>query len=134
MTLPNHRRRVRVAATLLLLFVAGGCAAQTDAGEIAPEEVVARIEAGTAPLLLDVRTPAEFADGHVPGAVNIPHDELAERLNEIEGHQNDEVVVYCERGGRAARARTVLADAGFREIRHLAGDMSAWREAGRPTK
>ena len=89
---------------------------------------------GTAPLLLDVRTPEEYASGHVPGAVNIPHDQLGSRVNEIEAHRDQEVVVYCERGGRAANAAETLEAAGFITIRHLSGDMSAWRDAGLPTE
>lgn len=135
MPLPARRLlRSAVAILLALPLVAGSCAPATSADEIAADDLVARIEAGTAPLLLDVRTSEEFAGGHVPGAVNIPHDQLAKRIGEIESHRADEVVVYCERGGRAARAEGVLADAGFRQVRHLAGDMSAWRKAGRPTE
>ena len=60
-------------------------------------ELVARPDA---PLLLDVRTPEEFAQGHLPGAVLIPHDQLASRLAEIEG--KPWVLVYCRSGARAA--------------------------------
>lgn len=136
MTLPD--RRFATTATTALLFTlsiaAASCTAESNAADIAASEVAARIEAGAAPLLLDVRTPEEFASGHVPGALNIPHDQLVQRLGEIEVHRAAEVVLYCERGGRAARAADVLTDAGFRQIRHLAGDMSAWREAGRPAE
>ncbi len=136
MTPPDRRCASTATAAVLcaLSLAAASCTAESNATEIAASEVVARIEASAAPLLLDVRSPEEFASGHIPGALNIPHDQLANRLGEIEVHRAAEVVVYCEGGGRAARAADVLTDAGFREIRHLAGDMWAWREAGRPTE
>lgn len=83
-------------------------------------------------LVLDVRTQAEFADGHIASAVNIPHDELASRLEEIGGHTDLPIVVYCERGGRAANATEVLEQAGYSRVIHLEGDMSGWRAEGRP--
>lgn len=131
-----QRASVRLGAALALALPVAVASLwpNENTEEVAPEEILARIEAGTAPVLLDVRSREEFASGHVPGALNIPHDELAQRLGEIEGDRSQEVVVYCERGPRASRAADVLEDAGFREVRHLEGNMSAWRAAGRPTQ
>ena len=56
---------------------------QPGATVLAPMELAARLEAGTAPVLLDVRSPEEFAAGHIPGAINIPYDEIPARLAEI---------------------------------------------------
>jgi rhodanese-related sulfurtransferase len=64
--------------------------------------------------------------------VNIPHDVLEQHLGEISRDHGQEVVVYCEKGGRAAKAAAVLTAAGFTSVRHLTGDMAAWREAGLP--
>ena len=85
-------------------------------------------------LILDVRTREEFTSGHVPGAVNIPHTEVAARLGELGADQSRPIIVYCERGGRAEKAESQLASAGFGDLRHLEGDMSAWRASGRPTE
>lgn len=73
-------------------------------------------------LLVDVRTPAEFDEGHVEGAVNIPVQELATRLSEVP--RDKEVVVYCRSGGRSANATDILAEAGYTV--HDLGPMSAW--------
>jgi rhodanese-related sulfurtransferase len=96
-------------------------------------ELLARIDAADAPVILDVRTPEEFAEGHVPGAINISHDELAARLAEIESARDAEVVVYCRSGRRAGIAEELLRAEGFGNLKHLEGDMLAWLEAGRPT-
>lgn len=72
--------------------------------------------------LLDVRTPGEFASGHVEGAVNVPVDEVATRLSEIP--RDAPVVVYCRSGARSARAASALHEAGY-EV-HDVGPMPAW--------
>lgn len=80
--------------------------------------------------LLDVRTPQEFAEGHVPGAVNISHDQLAQRLAEVP--KDKDVVLYCRSGRRAGMAADVLRANGYTRLSHLDGDMQAWVANGRP--
>ena len=82
--------------------------------------------------MLDVRTPEEFAAGHVPGAVNIPHSELAARIAELAGARERDIVVYCRTGMRAAEALEVLEKAGFKRLFHLKGDYTRWSEEKRP--
>ena len=81
-------------------------------------------------VVLDVRTPQEYAEGHVPGAVNVPHDQLASRLAEVP--KDKDVVLYCKSGRRAGIAADVLAANGYTRLSHLEGDMNAWVEKGRP--
>ena len=81
-------------------------------------------------LIIDVRSAEEFADGHVPGAINIAHTEIAEQLPSIIAHQNKPVVLYCRSGYRARKAANVLSENNFSDIRHLEGDMKGWLEAG----
>ena len=124
---------------------ASGAAATTDApkpaetGEsqpgatvLAPMELAARLEAGTAPVLLDVRSPEEFAAGHIPGAINIPYDEVPARLAEIAEHRDAELVVYCRTGRRAKIAEAALREAGFRQVADLDGHMTEWTAARYP--
>ena len=99
---------------------------------ISPEALLAAGPANA--LILDVRTPGEFGSSHVPGAVNVPHGELAARLAELGANRDRPVIVYCESGRRAGLAEALLVEAGFSDVRHLEGDMRAWREAGRPTE
>jgi rhodanese-related sulfurtransferase len=81
-------------------------------------------------ILLDVRTPQEFAEGHIAGAVNVPYDQLATRLAEVP--KDKDVVLYCRSGRRAGIAAQVLAANGYKRLSHLEGDMIAWTEKGRP--
>ena len=127
--------RTPVTRTLILMLVAMcltvlGVTAHTD--DITQQELLQRLDAHEAPLIVDVRRADEFAAGHIPDAVNIPHTEIAARLAELRAHQHREVVVYCEGGRRAAIARRILERAGFTQVRHLQGDMQSWRKHALP--
>jgi phage shock protein E len=75
--------------------------------------------------LIDVRTPQEFASGHINGAKNLPLDQLGVHLESL-GTRGDRIVVYCRSGARSAHARGMLEAAGF-EVCDL-GPMSAWMQ------
>jgi rhodanese-related sulfurtransferase len=92
--------------------VSAGCDDPVQASAIPPDELARRIASGDAPLILDVRTPEEFVDGHLPGARN----------------------VHCHSGRRAVAAETVLREAGYTNVRDLTGHWQAWKQAGLPTE
>ncbi len=96
---------------------------------VAPAAVGELAKRPDAPLVLDVRSPEEFAAGHVPGAVNIPHDQVARRVSEIDDKRW--VLVYCQSGRRAGIAEGVLADAGF-DVRQMEGSWARWKAEDRP--
>ena len=106
-----------VAAVFVGLFLVS-CARQRPAGP----EARRRVEAGAT--LVDVRTPEEFAAGHLPGAVNLPVDELPQRLGEL-GSPEKPLVIYCRSGARSTRAERLLKERGFEQVFNL-GPMSAW--------
>jgi len=83
-------------------------------------------------MLLDVRTPEEYAEGHIAGATLIPIQVLAERLSEVP--KNKQVYVYCHSGVRSARASTLLAEHGFKNIENMKGGIVAWKGAGYPVE
>ncbi len=134
------RRSSTAAATLLLALALAGAScdrgSRPSAGvsDVSQGQVVEMIEKGSPPLILDVRTPEEYASGHVPHAINIPYDQIPSRLAELGAERDQEIIVYCESGRRAAKASETLEAAGFETIRHLEGDMSGWRQAGLPTE
>lgn len=99
---------------------------------IAPQEYDTQfIQGGTAHQLIDVRTPQEFAGGHIAGAVNIPVEEIAGRLGEVA--QDQPVVVYCRSGNRSAQAAQILDQAGYAPVYDLGG-IGAWQQAGFPVE
>lgn len=106
-----------IAAVLVVgyfMFVKGGDVTSQQARQL--------VEAGAR--LVDVRTPAEFAAGHIPGAVNIPLQQLDSRLIELEPKEQA-VVLYCRSGNRSGSAARLLKSAGFGEVHDL-GPMSRW--------
>jgi phage shock protein E len=117
---------------LLLLATVGATHADNATPSIAADKLIERLDKkDTELLVLDVRTPEEFAAGHVPGAVNIPHDQLPNRIAEITNAKHKDVVVYCRTGRRAAIAEETLAAQGFKSVMHLEGDMLKWNEEQR---
>lgn len=118
----------------LILFVCGAAACAQEAVRIDQAVLLERMERQDASMIiLDVRTPEEFAAGHVPGAINIPHTELPARAAEIAAARDDkDVVLYCRSGARAQRAAEELRRQGFKRLLHLDGDMLKWQENERP--
>lgn len=90
-------------------FVAGGLL-RGDHPQVDVEAVFAA-PAAERPLLLDVRTPEEFASGHIPGAVNIPVDDLRSHLSELP--RDRKIATYCKVGQRGYLATRILLQAGF---------------------
>jgi rhodanese-related sulfurtransferase len=110
---------------------AAAATAPSAAPSITQAQLLRRIEnKDDSVVVLDVRTPREFAAGHVPGARNISHDELAGRLEELADARDKEIVLYCRSGRRSALAAETLRGAGFARLRQLEGDYPAW-EAGK---
>lgn len=115
----------------LAAFIQAVAAADAfDTAPVAPRELLAAIEAGRAPLVIDVRTPDEYAAGHVPGASLMPVQALPTLIGRLEGPKEQPIVVYCERGPRASLARTALGLAGYTRVIYLDGHMKGWRESG----
>ena len=117
-------------AILAAAFV--GVASAEDPSSIEPQALSERMESGDTELLvLDVRSAAEFDEGHIPGAINVPHDVLGERIAELGPAGARDVVVYCRSGRRSAIALEALKGAGFSRLFHLEGDYLRWSEEGR---
>lgn len=88
------------------------------------------LDRGVVPLLVDVRSPEEFAAGHVTGAKNIPLGEVEARLAEF-GAADKDVYVICQAGGRSAKASATLASKGYHPV-NVEGGTGAWMSAGYP--
>jgi phage shock protein E len=104
------------------------------AGEpsVKPGDLAAMQSLKQPPLLLDVRTPGEYRDGHIAGALNIPVDQVAARHGVLGAGHDREVIVYCKSGKRAARAQQTLQSLGYRNVRLLEGSMQTWQAEQRP--
>ncbi|MDO9424074.1 MAG: rhodanese-like domain-containing protein [Methylobacter sp.] len=84
-------------------------------------------------LILDVREPAEYAAGHLPGAFNIPRGVLEFKIGshpDFQDKQDAHIIVYCQSGGRSALATEVLSKMGFNNAVSMAGGFKAWTDNG----
>jgi rhodanese-related sulfurtransferase len=123
---------VVVAAAALLLrqptpAASGGKTSLPD--EVSVAEAANLRDQGA--FILDVRTPEEWAEYHLPGSTLIPVDELEARVNEVPRDQ--QVVVVCRSGNRSAVGRDILKTAGFGQVTSLAGGLKAWNADGLET-
>lgn len=93
-------------------------------GQTGPDDVLKRLEGPEPPLVVDVREPAEHAQGHIPGCVLMPLGSLPQRLHELP--KDRELVMVCRSGGRSAMATQMANQAGLKAV-NMAGGMMAWR-------
>lgn len=98
---------------------------------VGPQEAVLLMNHEDA-LVLDVREPSEFADGHIHKAKHVPLGALSKRLGELEKFKDQTVIAVCRSGARSAQACRLLRKAGFEKVYNLDGGMLAWEQAGLP--
>lgn len=121
----------RISYRSLLLALLIGCAALSvgATGAVDVRQGAALQSQGA--LLLDVRTPGEFAQGHAPGARLIPLDQIGRRLAEL-GAKDRAIALICRSGNRSGQAQSILEQAGFTKTVNVLGGMIAWERAGLP--
>ncbi len=110
-------------------FCGGGTHGTAEDTDMKPGDLKRRLDAGEDIALLDVRNPHEFDAGHIPAARLLPLGEIPSRLGELEDWRGREIVVYCQMGGRSARACGILREAGFERVRNLTGGYAKWPSA-----
>ncbi len=106
----------------------------TSAGadwDISPLEMNTRLKLDPGLILLDVREPHELEISAIEGAKNIPLGEVAQRMSELDSAK--EMIVFCKRGSRSARAIEILSSAGFKKMKNLKGGINAWAEEVDPS-
>jgi len=94
--------------------------------EVSCQDVAGKLQAGEPFLLLDCREQDEYDHVHIAGATLLPMSELANRVQELESHRDQPVIVYCHHGGRSLRVTMLLKQAGFADVRSMAGGIDEW--------
>lgn len=102
-----------------MVFTVACYSATSETRDTITAEVLLAIEHEA--LIVDVRTPEEFADGHYPGAINIPHETILDGLNQLGVTQVTPVILYCRSGNRSGQAEQALREKGFTEATNAGG-------------
>jgi rhodanese-related sulfurtransferase len=83
-------------------------------------------------LLLDVRTPGEYGEGHLQGSTLLDFNSASFRDEIAKLDRNQPVYLYCRSGARSGRAADIMTDMGFKEVYNLEGGIMAWQRSGKP--
>jgi rhodanese-related sulfurtransferase len=97
-----------------------GCYKNSSQNEINFEQLKNMVSKGA--ILIDVRSPQEFKEGHLPGAINIPEYEIRKVKNEMP-KLNQQIIVYCQYGGRSRDAYNMLRKIGYTNVYSLKGGL-----------
>ncbi len=100
--------------------------------DITVKELKERMDAGTAPRIIDVREPHEWEMGHITDEL-FPMASVPVRIDELKNSQDAELVVHCRSGGRSGQIAMYLRQQGFQNVRNLLGGMLAWKEEVDPS-
>ena len=119
----------RILATAAMIVAVATTAAAAQYKTITSLQAKALLDKG-AVFLLDVRTPEEFRQAHMKGAVLIPIDQIEKRLGEIP--KNRPILVYCAVGSRSNAVAGFLTEKGYRDIYNMSDGIVGWYRNGLP--
>ena len=109
-----------VMGALAVLLAACG-ASQPTYKQISQDEAMQMMKDESGYLIVDVRTPEEFAEGHIPGAINVPNEEIGIEMPDALPDKDQLLLVYCRRGNRSKEASQKLADMGYTNVYEFGG-------------
>lgn len=115
---------------LILTTCIGFQVTMAEAKDLSHEELTELREKKIDSVLLDVRTPQEYAAGYIKGAINVPHTDTSKILSTVK--KDDTIILYCRSGRRAGIVADMLAKKGYSNIYHLDGDIREWIAKGKP--
>ena len=128
-----RRIMTTLVGLLLMTIVASACSSTGVAvSPVSPAEAAAVIAAGSDVVVLDIRTPQEFNEGIIEGAINIDFYEssFAATLDTLD--KDAEYVVYCRSGNRSSQARKTFESLGFTNVTEIEGGIVDWYASGLP--
>ncbi len=118
----------RALTGLFALWALAACGPKGSYTNVGPEELYQAVERGA--VIVDVRTPQEFAGGHVPGAINLPVEAIAQWGDTLP--KDKPVYLYCRSGNRSRQAAEYLKRKGYTNLYNLEGGVLAIERAGFP--
>ena len=103
----------------------------SDNTAVSADEVKRTIDAKETTLIIDVRTPQEYAQGHIQGSQLVPLQEIAQKVGSL-GKKDQKMYVYCRSGARSAQAIAFLRQQGFTDVHNMSGGLISWISKGYP--
>ena len=101
---------------------------------IAPKKLKEQLSGDSRPLVVDIRVPPHYAEAHVPGAINIPQDDLSDRAGELPEDRDAPIVMVCNIGKFSKQATLYLKSMGYRNVRSMKGGLNEWVRKGLETE
>ena len=116
------KMRLLAAAAAILGILCTGCGTETaDYRQITMEEAAVWLEEEQDLVLLDVRTPEEYAEGHLPGAINLPNETISDEPPSVLPDFDQQILVYCRSGNRSKQAVQKLVQLGYTDVVEIGG-------------
>lgn len=116
------KMRLLAAAAAILGILSTGCSAETaDYRQITMEKAAVWLEEEQDLVLLDVRTPEEYAEGHLPGAINLPNETIGDEPPSVLSDFDQQILVYCRSGNRSKQAAQKLVQLGYTDVVEIGG-------------
>ena len=135
---------VLFSGLIVLMVVSGGCSGGTtesptaitqinrDVSPVEAHDLIIENQDNEQFVILDVRTPEEFADGHIENAINIDVNSGQFREDISKLNKNDTYLVYCRSGRRSDNARDIMEELGFSDVYNMTGGIIDWENEGYP--
>ena len=114
-------RKRSFALLLALVLLLTACTQAVSYEQITQEEAKQIMDTTNGYILLDTRTREEYDQSHIPGALLIPHTEIAQRAEEALPDKDQVILVYCRSGNRSKQASEVLAELGYTHVKEFGG-------------
>lgn len=116
-------RAKKIIAACCLMLLLGGCVNAEAKGytQVSSEEAAQLMEEHADEIVLDVRTPEEYAQAHIPEAINVPNEEIGDTQPAALPDKDQLILVYCRSGNRSKQAAQKLADLGYTNIVEFGG-------------
>ena len=120
-------------AAVMVMLIKAELDHQANKGSyLSPSNAIRLMNNNSNALILDIRTEADYKNGHINGAKNVPLSDFASSIDGLSGNKNDPVLIYCNSGNTVTRAVKLLKNAGFEQVNNLEGGIAAWKEANMP--
>ncbi len=136
MSLKNLMSLVLTVSLVIGVVLTSGCVQAQRIEDITPQAVFTLIQDNQNNpdfVIIDVRTPEEFAEEHIENAINVDFrsETFRDELNKLD--KNKTYLVYCRSGGRSGSALEIMKELNFREVYNMLGGINVWKSEGLPT-